>query len=337
MTPPERRALLTAAVGSLVVSLYVFSFLFAQATPTPHELPVGLAGPAAQVDRAARRIDRAAGESFSVHRYRDEAAATRAIGRREVYGALVLGRRPARLLTASAAGLPAAMVVEEQLPRAAGLASAPAPVAQDVRALVHQDPQGVGVNLLVLPLVIFGFVVPVLLTTLAPALPVRRRMPVFALFAALGGLGTTLVANVWLDTLPGSSWAEAGLAALLLYALSAMTASFIAWRGPAGAGLAVLTFLVIGNVASGAQAPRELLPGFWRVVGGWLPPGAGADALRDTAYFGASAIGRPLLVLLAFAALGTAVSLAFGDRRPAPQGQPEGATADATAPAAAGT
>ena len=66
------------------------------------------------------------------------------------------------------------------------------------------------------------------------------------------------------------------------------------------------------------------MPGFWRAVGPWVPPGGAAQLLRNVAYFDQAALARPLLVLLGFAVAAVAVNLSLGGRQPAPQGDPAG-------------
>jgi hypothetical protein len=319
--------------AALLAALYTFSFVFAQATPKPHELPVGVTG--ADAARAQTAIRRSSGSTYRVHRYADEAGARQALRDRDAYAVLVVGGATPRLLTAPAAGRSVAMLVEQQLPTAAGLPKMPAPQVVQVRPLSTSDPNDNAINLLLLPLVIFGVMVPVLITVVAPAVPVRTRLVVVAGFAVLAGLATTLVIHVWLGALPGSFAALAGIGALLVFAVTAPTSAFIGLLGPAGAGLGVLAFLIFGNVASGATVADELLPGLWRVAGPWLPPGSAAQALRNVAYFGGVDILRPLLVLAAYAIVALGVALAVGDRRPAPQGDPSGPTPDSSAPAQA--
>jgi hypothetical protein len=73
------------------------------------------------------------------------------------------------------------------------------------------------------------------------------------------------------------------------------------------------------------------LPGFWRAIGGLLPPGAGVDLTRTTLYFDGARIVGPLLVLIAWAVIGGAVALALGGRVVGPRE----AEAEAAAGAAA--
>ena len=331
----QKRALIAVVVGALMVAAYVFSFVYAQASPTAHELPVGIVGPAGEVSQAEREIEQSTGDAFDVTRYGDELRARNAIRDRDTYGALVLSPDGPKVLTAPAAGESAATQIETRLPRAAGLAGQGPPRVVEVRPLVADDPQGDALNLTILPLIIFGIVMPVLLTNLAAMLPVRARLGAMALFAVLSGLAAVLVAHAALDALPGPFLALSALAALLIFGVASMTLAFMARLGPAGAGVGFLLFLVIGNVASGAAVVHEMLPGAWRVVGPWLPPGAAATAIRNAAYFDGAKLLQPLIVLIAFAIAGAALCLIGGGRRPAPQGEPSGPTPDATPATAA--
>jgi hypothetical protein len=325
-----RRALIAVAVAALLVAAYAYSFLEAQATPAAHLLPVGLAGPSGRVDQAAHDVRASTGQAFEVHRYADEQAARRAIDDRKVYAALVLvpAAKP-KLLTAPAAGQSAEQIIERRLPRAAGMPATTAVQIVAVKPLVKGDEEGQALNLMLLPLVIFSIVLPLILASVAAALTVRARLALIVVFAVLAGVAVTLVANVWLDAVPGPFLAQAGVATLTVLAAASVTLGAIALLGPVGAGIGIVLFLVIGNVASGASVTNELMPGFWRTAGPWLPPGAAATAFRNIGYFDSVELAQPLAVLAAFAAVGIASCLVLGGRRPAPQGDPAGPTPDA--------
>jgi hypothetical protein len=65
-----------------------------------------------------------------------------------------------------------------------------------------------------------------------------------------------------------------GIAVLTIFASGAATAGIQAALGPAGTGLVILVFVILGNAASGGPLARPLLPGLWRTIGGVLRPGA---------------------------------------------------------------
>jgi hypothetical protein len=104
------------------------------------------------------------------------------------------------------------------------------------------------------------------------------------------------------------------IGALTIFASAAATAGIQAAAGPAGTGLVILVFVILGNAASGGPFARPLLPGLWRTIGGVLPPGASVDLSRSALFFDGARIAGPILVLLGWAALGTALAIALGGR-----------------------
>ena len=99
--------------------------------------------------------------------------------------------------------------------------------------------------------------------------------------------------------------AMCAIGALTIFASGAATAGIQAAAGPAGTGLVILVFVILGNSASGGPFARPLLPGLWRTIGGVLPPGAGVDLARSALFFDGARIAGPILVLVGWAALGT--------------------------------
>jgi hypothetical protein len=62
--------------------------------------------------------------------------------------------------------------------------------------------------------------------------------------------------------------------------------------------------IFIGNPFSGVTSAPQLLPTAVGHIGQWLPPGAGANLLRSTAYFHGHGAAGHLTVLLAWTVLG---------------------------------
>jgi hypothetical protein len=88
--------------------------------------------------------------------------------------------------------------------------------------------------------------------------------------------------------------------------MATITSSLLA----AGLGLGILTMIFIGSPFSGATSAPELLPAPVGTIGQWLPPGAGANLLRSTAYFGGHGAAEHLAVLLVWIVLGLAAIIA---------------------------
>jgi hypothetical protein len=322
---------LLASVG--LIGMYSFSFTFAQATPEPHRVPVAVVTTGAGA-ALAERIETTHRSEYEVRRVADRAAALSLIDDRDVYAALVPAARGPHLLLAPAAGKRTSEILGRRLPAAAGLAIPPQ--TEIVRPLARRDPDGVALDYAIFPLLIFGIVMPLLLTTVAPGLPIRLRLPYLVAYALAGGLAAMLVVNVALDALPGPLGWEIGAAVLALLAVAAITTMLIGLLGPPGVVVAVLLILITGNASAGTLLAHELTPGFYRVVGPWLPPGAIAQALRNLAYFDAADVARPLLTLAGYVLVGLTGGVLLGDRRPAAQGSPSGPTPDSSGDAALG-
>ncbi len=294
-------------------SALVLLFVVPGRAPEPHGLPVGVVGPAPALP----------GEQFEVHRYADLAAARTAIREREVYGAVAPAE--GRVLVASAASPVVAQSLREQLAAggaaAGGGAAARAVHVEDVVPVASGDSRGVALNGLFLPLMIACFPLAMVLGRLR--LSRWRMLGAVGGFSVLSGLALTALLRS-MDALPGPYLALSAVAALVVAAVGLTTAGLVRKLGPAGLGIAAVLFVVLGNPGSGNASAPELLPGFWRVAGQLLPPGAGGQALRDVAYFDGHALLVPALVLAAWALAGAALILTRARTpRPAPAAAPE--------------
>jgi hypothetical protein len=140
------------------------------------------------------------------------------------------------------------------------------------------------------------------------------RMGAFAGFGIVAGVLSVVMLRACYGVFAGHVVALCAIGALTIFASGAATAGIQAAAGPAGTGLVILVFVILGNSASGGPFARPLLPGLWRTIGGILPPGAGVDLARSTLFFDGARIAGPILVLVGWAALGTVLALALGGR-----------------------
>jgi len=305
MPPNRNRRIAQLVAGLLAVQLLlVAAFVLPAHQPEPHGVPLGVAGPSG-VTAPVERALAARGNAFAVHRYAGAGQARAAIERREVYGAVVPAER--RMLVSSAAS----PVVAQLLTAGPGQGLQVA----DVVPIAEADPRGATLNLAFLPLIVLCLPLVALLGRMG--LRPAQTLAALAAFAALSGLLVIALIGGALGALPGSYLALSAVATLVVLAVALPTAGFMRLIGPPGIGIGALLFLVIGNPGSGNASAPELLPGFWRVTGQFLPPGSGGQALRNVAYFDGHALAQPLLVLGAWAVLGAALLFA-ARRREAP-------------------
>jgi hypothetical protein len=311
--PPPQAILVVPVLVALVLTL----FAWPQARLEPRGVPVGIAGP----PEAAASIEEPLaneGGAFEIHRYADESAARQAILDREIYGAFVASPGGSTLLIASA-GSPAVAQALEEL--AAGLAAGadaagqpvPPPEVVDVVPTDPDDPRGAAFNSSVLPLLIAGLVAGVLVALAIP--PGLGQIAGLVVAATLAGLAAVAIAQGWLEILEGGWLANAAVLSLMVLAIAAVVAGLTGALGAAGIALAAVLVVLIGNPWSGLSTAPELLPTPAGDIGQLLPPGAGGQALRDTAFFDGGALGEHLAVLIAWAAIGLALVMVASRRR----------------------
>jgi hypothetical protein len=225
-------------------------------------------------------------------------AGRQAVLDREVYG--VIDPIGSRLIVSSAASPAVALTLEGAFGRLTRQ-------TEDVRPLDPDDPRGATLNLIMLPLLVFAL----------PFAGVVRRFPLTPAqdllaaigFALLGGLLVTLVVNVLIGAIPGPFLALWAMGSLLIAAVALPAMGLTRLIGPIGIGIVAILVILIGNPGSGNASAPEMLPGFWRVVGPLLPPGAGGQGIRNVAYFDGAALAQPLIVLGVFCVVGAALLL----------------------------
>jgi len=332
-TDRERRPLIAAVLLiPLAIALALAAFAWPTARLAPRDLPVGVAGPSQATGAIEQRLAEREG-AFEVHRYADESAARAAIEDRAVYGAIVAGPQGLTVLTASAASPLVAQLLAQAFTAPDTAASVPARVV-DVVPADPDDPRGAALGASVFPLVLAGLVIGVALTFLSR--PGVGQLTALLATGALTGLAAAGVAQGWLGILGGNWLLNAGVLGLTVVSIGAVVTGLTALLGKAGLPLGALLMVFVGNPFSGVTSAPELLPEAAGVIGRLLPPGAGGTLLRSTGFFDGAGATFPLLVLLAWVAVGAlAVSAgALRDRRAAAVDLPIETLVGTPAPAA---
>ncbi|GAA5012971.1 ABC transporter permease [Actinopolymorpha pittospori] len=326
-----RRLWAATLFAPALVAVVLTMFAWPASRLAPHDLPIGVAGPAAVATGVAQSLTEAAGpDAFDVHRYADEAAAREAIRDREVYGAVVAGPGGVTLLTASAASpLVSGLMTQALTEQAAGADPAMRPRVVDVVPTTADDPRGVVFGSALLPLVMAGLVTGALFGLRTR--PGVKQAVAILVSSALAGLVVAGIAQGWLGALGGDWWVNATAAGLTVLAIAAAVAGAVAVVGVAGAGLVAVLLMVVGNPLSGVTSAPELLPRWAGVTGQLLPPGAGGTLLRGTSFFDGAGGGRPLVVLGVWAVVGLTCVLLGALRRHGDPVEPARHTATAAA------
>src|SRR5690242_20311626 len=301
-------------IPALVLTLaFAFSYVGAFHDPTPHDVPVAVVGPPS----VRAQLDRLPGEPLDARQASSRSDALSQIDDRKVYGAYDAATN--RLFVASAANRATAVALEATFDRVAAAQRGPAVRVTDVKPLPPKDPNGTAAFYAVIAWVFGGYIAATLIGLIGSPRS-RSRQRAAARIGALTGFGvvagmlSVIALRACFGVFAGHVVALCAIAALTIFASGAATAGIQAAAGPAGTGLIILVFVILGNSASGGPFARPLFPGLWRTIGGVLPPGASVDLARSALFFDGERIVGPILVLVVWAIGGTLLAFALGGR-----------------------
>jgi hypothetical protein len=307
-------ALFMAAVF-LLGAAFIASYVGGLHAPRPHRVPVAVVGPPDTADRVGAALNRR-GRAFDTRPYPTTEAAQRAIRHRDVYGAYV--PQQGLLLVTTAFGPEVAGLLRGSFSQVAA-ASGQNLSERDVAPADAGDPDGLVPFYLVIGWIVSAYLVAAIvglyrgMAAVTPRDAVVRLLA-FAVYSAAAGAAGTLIVETGYGYLSGRPWLLTGIGALCVFAVAVATAAAESLLGIIGTALAIVVFVVLGNPSAGGPRPPEMLPGFWRDVGPWLPNWAGTEAVRNTVYFGGHDLTRPLIVLGCYAAAGIALVLLLAGR-----------------------
>lgn len=303
-------------VGVLLLQLgFVLSYVGAFHQPTPHRIGIAVVAPASVSASTVDGLNSLQGEPFVATAETDEAVARQQLLEGSTSAVFVVNASGTQdtLLIASAGGASKATAIEDEF-EGIGAARNRTVSVQDVLPTQVGDNRGLTGFYLVIGWTVGGYLVAALLGVARGARPATPRRAVFRLlaivpYAVLSGLGGALVVGPVLGALTGHTVALWLLGSLVVFAAAAVTMAFQVLLGVLGIGLTVLVFVILGNPSAGGAYAPELLPSFWRTIGGAIPNGAGTAAVRSLVYFGGQGVGPHLVVIGIWAAAGVALAL----------------------------
>jgi hypothetical protein len=310
----------------IIVILALSAFAWSSARLQPRDLPVGLVAsmPGAESLRGGLQQ----GDALDVRTYTDEEEAREAIRDRDVYGALVVSPEGVTTLTASAASASATQVIIGAGERLAGEMGSGGARTVDVVPADPDDPNGSGFSSSVLPLVLTGVLSSIIIVGVSR--PGMAQLGGLVTAAALAGLSGGLIIQSWLGILDGNWLVNSSVMGLTVLTISVMSAGSAALIGRAGLVVISLLMVFLGNPFAGVSSAPEMLPEPAGLIGQLLPPGAGGNLLRGTAFFDGAGGSAPVTVLLVWAALGITGILLGSRRAGAEPAEEEPATVEAS-------
>jgi hypothetical protein len=267
------------AIGLIFVAVYLAAFH----APRPHHLPIAVVG-SAQTARALQTdLNRVIPGGFELNRVPSQRAARDAIAHRRAYGAMLAGNGDLTLLYAGANG-PAVVSLLERVAGVAAKAARTSLSTKDILPATAGDSRGLSIFYAAFGLVLAGFLFGTMTYQVSPRLELRQRLLSLLIFGVAGGILIALIAKAF-SAVPGPFLELAGVIALMAMAAGGFSMSFVRVFGGAGASLAAVILLVLGNSTSGGVVPTAFLPGWLHPLSEILPVGPGVRALDGLAYF----------------------------------------------------
>ncbi len=307
-----RAARLVVAV-TVLLGVVFLAFALPAARSAPHELPIGVVGPAPLAGTVAAQLDAVTPDGFAVTGYPDAAALRQAIRDRRAYGGLGLTPDGPTLLVATGAS----PVVSQLLTQVgSGLAARTGTRlhTEDLAPLPGRDPRGGGVAAAALPLTLAGLLPAAALLIVFPNRVWLRLGALVAAAALAAATIAALLACVLGSIEDNALGVTAGLTlGALATGLVLLGLGSLFGRIGLGAGAAIA--VLVGNPLSGLSSAPEMLPRGWGAFGQLLPQGANATLLRSTAYFSGAGAGAAVVVLTCWALAGLALIVIAGVRR----------------------
>src|SRR6202171_6002901 len=307
-------------VGGLVLLVALVGLIgTAIRDPHPHDIPVGLVGPASVLQQMSAGFATAVPGAFRFTSYGSEADARSALDSRAVDGVLVLGGPSPSLIVAGAAGDSSIGVITAAFTNALK-AQGMTVTVETVHPFSSGDAHGLILFFVVVAVLVCSLVSQALLTATAKDAGLAETLAVVVTFAVLSGI-TGMATAAWIAGDYGSGfWLAVGWAALGSAAIGAVVAGLGRLLGPAGIGLTGLFVVLLGLVTSGGPVGSPLLPDFYRTLAPWMPAGPLYSAMRGALYFDGAAIGGPVAVLSGWLVAGVALMLVgeMIERRRAP-------------------
>lgn len=299
VTPAPVRAAGIALALAAAVALICLAFTWPAVRSKPHDLPIGVAGPASATSQVQAQLDQVAPGGFAVTRYDDETALRSAIRDRTVYGGLAVNPSGPILLTATGASPVVAQLLSQI---GAGIAqhTGESLRAEDLAPLPPDDPRGVGLGAAALPVTLAGLAPAIVFLLVFPRQP-WLRFGATAGFSVLAAAILAVLLRHVFGSIDHGFWRVTAGLTLGVLAMSLSVLGLGSLFGRAGLTVGALLAVLVGNPLSGMASAPEMLPGGWGAFGQLLPQGANATLLRSTAYFSGAGSATAILVLSAWA------------------------------------
>lgn len=309
---PIARAVAIFLMPLIIVGMMIIGYLGSMHSPSPHDMPIAVAGSASAAGSLADALESADEDAVDISVSDSVAEARDLVTRRDAVAAVVIDGDTATLYTATAAGA-AQVTTVTSLIMPVLLEEGLSVVTADLAALPENDPSGLAAVFLATALVMAGYLPFSVLRSNSPeVLKFRRIVPLLAGWAALIAGIVWVVSGPILDVVTSDHYlAVLGISWLGVFAISCMQLFITRLFGPLGVIVGMFLLMVLGMPSSNMSVSMYTVPEFYRVLHEFLPMGAIGESMRAVLYFGGVGLTQHLLVLAVGAVAGLFATAAY--------------------------
>src|SRR5512132_643722 len=235
------------AFAVILVTLFAVNYMSSGHEPVADNMPFGVVGSTSLADAAQNDLF-----SLKVTQYPNRDAATQAMDRGEIYGALIPSGSSNDLLVVNSISDLSPLDIADNFEKSAKASGATINVkAYAPTALAPKDPIALVVATLLITL-LGGYMAAALLATATGAASARWRGVWLAGFALATGLVLDLIVTYWLKGLPSASfWIVWPILAFIILVVALFAAVMRRVLGPTGIIVTLIVLLQFGNPSSG--------------------------------------------------------------------------------------
>ncbi|MGW0433279.1 ABC transporter permease [Micromonospora sp. NPDC003197] len=315
-SPPrsKRFRYVTVAAFPLTILVMVVGLMgFSMHKPEIHNLPVAVVGATTeQAQQVAAGLESKLGDMLDVEVLASTDEGIDRILDQDIVATYVLPTArgaEATLYTSSGAGVSQqsaaksifqAMAAQQQMPLA----------MNDVAPLSDTDTMGSNSLYVGMSWIMAGFLMLAVLRGGAPELKrLRQFLPLLAGWSVGMAVWLWLLFDVIIGAVTGHAWEMIGFGAATIFAVSLVTGVFTRTIGLAAIIPVMVVMMLAGVPASGGGLSIYMVPELFQGLKDILPLPAAVDTARSLVYFNSAGIGRNLLVIGVWAAVGLVLNL----------------------------
>lgn len=300
---------LVALTVAFIAAVFIFAGVYTatQQKPVPHQVRVGVVGHDTLLKlKIALSLPPLKASYFQMTEYKSADALRTAIKDRKIYAGFYNQGETAVLIVAPASGK---LLRDNLVMTATGLlASLKIPLkVEDLVPLGKGDTSGLSSYTFQYGLLVPSFFFGLLLFMFAHGTSLAWRFGLIGGYSLCAGIVGALTVDQVVGALTGHFLALAALGVLYAAMAVLVTYGLSVLMNYAGAAIAGLALILVGNSVGGGSINQEFLPNGFRALGQVFPNGAFIRAVRDTVYFNGHNSGRAILVVALWALSGLAL------------------------------